>query len=226
MKILIVEDDAQLAELLRRGLSSAGHAVTVTTDGASGLQTAQALCFDVIVLDVMLPSVDGLTLTRRIRDTGDSVAILMLTARDASSDIVRGLDLGADDYLTKPFSFDVLKARLRVIERRLGSRNTDTLRVGDLTLDVATHEVMRAGRRVVLTRKEFEMLEYLMQRTGRIVSRDSLIEAIWGPGSEVGSNTIDVFIFQLRSKLESGGASRLIQTVRGFGYTLREGEGA
>lgn len=226
MKILIVEDDAQLAELLRRGLSSAGHAVTVTTDGAAGLQAAQAQRFDVILLDLMLPSIDGLTLARRIRDSGDPVAILMLTARDAASDIVRGLDLGADDYLTKPFSFDVLKARLRVIERRLGSQSADTLRVGDLTLDLPTHEVMRGGQSIVLTRKEYEMLEYLMRRAGRIVSRDSLIEAIWGVDSDVGSNTIDVFIFQLRSKLESGGASRLIQTVRGFGYTLREGERA
>jgi DNA-binding response OmpR family regulator len=224
MTILVVEDDAKMAELLRRGLSNEGHNVTIATDGATGLEQAQSRNFEVILLDIMLPGVDGLTIAKRLRSAGNRVPVLMLTARDAVSDIVRGLDLGADDYLTKPFSFEVLKARLRVIARRTASENGPDLHFSDLTLNIQTHEVNRAGNPVVLTRKEYEILEYLMRRAGRIVSRDSLIEAIWGLDRDVGHNTVDVFIFQLRNKLEAGGATRLIQTVRGFGYTLREGE--
>ena len=224
MKILVVEDDAKMAELLRRGLTSDGHLVTIATDGHTGLAEAQSRNFEVVLLDIMLPGMDGLTIAKRLRSAGNRVPVLMLTARDAVADIVRGLDVGADDYLSKPFSFDVLRARLRVIARRIASENRSDLQISDLTLNTETHEVIRAGKPVVLTRTEYEILEYLMRRAGRIVSRDSLIEAIWGLDRDVGHNTVDVFIFQLRNKLEAGGASRLIQTVRGFGYTLREGE--
>lgn len=213
-----------MAELLRRGLAKEGHAVTVATSGDAGFAEAQSRNFDAILLDVMLPGIDGLTITKRLRAAGNRVPVLMLTARDAAPDIVRGLDLGADDYLTKPFSFDVLTARLRVIGRRIASESGPVLHISDLTLNTQTHEVHRAGKAIVLTRTEYEILEYLMRRAGRIVSRDSLIEAIWGFDREVGHNTIDVFIFQLRNKLEAGGAGRLIQTVRGFGYTVRETE--
>lgn len=224
MKILVVEDDAKMAELLRRGLASEGHLVTVATDGSTGLAEAQSRSFDVVLLDVMLPGLDGLAVAKRLRSAGNRKPVLMLTARDAVSDIVRGLDVGADDYLTKPFSFEVLSARLRVIARRVASETGPVLQLADLTLNTQTHEVNRGGKAVVLTRTEYEMLEYLMRRAGRIVSRDSLIEAIWGFDREVGHNTVDVFIFQLRSKLEAGGTGRLIQTVRGFGYTMRETE--
>lgn len=213
-----------MAELLRRGLTREGHSVTVAIDGSGGLEDAQARTFDVIVLDIMLPSMDGLTVARRLRSAGNRIPILMLTGRDAAGDIVRGLDAGADDYLTKPFSFEVLTARLRVIARRIATESGPLLQVADLTMNTQTHDVCRAGKTLVLTRTEFEMLEYLMRRAGRIVSRDSLIEAIWGFDRDVGHNTVDVFIFQLRSKIESGGAGRLIQTVRGFGYTIRESE--
>jgi DNA-binding response OmpR family regulator len=224
MRILVVEDDAKMAQLLRRGLMGQGHTVEVAMDGNKGLEKAQSLPFDAIVLDVMLPGMDGLHVARRLRATGIRVPILMLTARDSASDIVRGLDVGADDYLTKPFSFEVLAARLRVIARRTVGDSEILLQIADLTLNTETHEVHRGKRPLVLTRTEFVLLEHLMRRAGRIVSRDHLIEAVWGTDREVGRNTLDVFIFQLRSKLESGGARRLLQTVRGFGYTMRETE--
>jgi DNA-binding response OmpR family regulator len=224
MRILVVEDDAKMAELLRRGLVGKGHIVDVATDGIKGLEKSQTLLFDAIVLDIMLPGLDGLTLARRLRGGGVRVPILMLTARDSVPDIVRGLDAGADDYLTKPFSFEVLAARLRVIARRTAIESASVLQVADLTVNTETHEVHRGKRSLVLTRTEFVLLEYLMRREGRVVSRDHLIEAVWGIDRDVGSNTVDVFISQLRSKIESDSSSRLIQTVRGFGYTLRETE--
>jgi len=224
MRILIVEDDAKMAELLRRGLVAEGHSVEVAPDGINGLEKAQSQPFDAVVLDVMLPGANGIQVARQLRARRLKVPILMLTARDAASDIVRGLDAGADDYLPKPFSFEVLAARLRVIGRRTANDSSPTLQLADLSLNNDTHEVHRAGRLISLTRTEFVLLEYLLQRAGRIVSRDSLIEAVWGIDRDVESNTVDVFIFQLRSKLEEGGASRLIQTIRGFGYSARESE--
>jgi two-component system response regulator MprA len=224
MRILVVEDDARMAELLRRGLTHEGHEVTVAPDGINGLEAAQKESFDTILLDIMLPVLDGLAVARRLRTNGIRTPILMLTSRDSISDIVRGLDVGADDYLTKPFSFEVLSARLRAIARRISPKDTSLLQVGDLTLNTETHEVQRAGMPVALTPTEYIMLEHLMQRAGRVVSRDSLIEAVWGMNREVGHNTVDVFIFQLRSKIEGAGTGRLIQTVRGFGYTIRETE--
>jgi two-component system OmpR family response regulator len=224
MRILVVEDDAKMAELLRRGLTDQGHTVDVAPDGFKGLEKAQAMPLDVIVLDVMLPGVDGLQVAKRLRASGIRTPILMLTARDSVPDVVRGLDVGADDYLTKPFSFEVLAARLRVIARRTSTESSCVLQVSDLTLNTEAHEVHRGKRALVLTRTEFVILEHLMRRAGRVVSRDDLIEAAWGIDRDVESNTLDVFIFQLRSKIEAGGASRLIQTVRGFGYTVRETE--
>ena len=223
MRILVVEDDSRMAELLRRGLTAEGHTVDIALDGLRGLEKAQQWTFDALVLDVMLPGLDGLALARRLRGAGSKVPILMLTARDAVKDVVRGLDNGADDYLTKPFSFEVLAARLRAMVRRNApAASSQLLQLADLTLDTESHEVRRAGRPVVLTRTEYLLLEHLMQRAGRVVSRTDLIDAVWGADHEVESNALDVFIFQLRSKLESHGARRLIQTVRGFGYAARE----
>jgi DNA-binding response OmpR family regulator len=224
MRILVVEDDAKMAELLRRGLVGQGHSVDVAADGIQGLEKSQAMPFDAIVLDVMLPGIDGLHLAKRLRASGARVPILMLTARDSVPDIVRGLDVGADDYLTKPFSFEVLAARLRVIARQKAGESKSVLRVADLTLNTETHEVHRGKKPVGLTRTEFLLLEHLMRRAGRVVSRDHLREAGWGIARDVESNTLEVFISQLRSKTEAGGAGRLIQTVRGFGYTVRENE--
>jgi DNA-binding response OmpR family regulator len=224
MRILVVEDDAKMAELLRRGLSREGHSVDIAGDGLKGLEKGRSRPFDAIVLDIMLPGLDGLTVARSLRSSGIGTPILMLTARDSVPDIVRGLDVGADDYLTKPFSFEVLAARLRVISRRSAGESGSILQVADLTLDTQTHEIHRGGRPITLTRTEFVLLDHLMRRAGRVVSRHDLIEAVWGIDRDVESNTLDVFIFQLRSKLETGGAGRLIQTVRGFGYTVRESE--
>ena len=224
MRILVVEDDIQLAKLLSRGLAGQGHAVDVAWDGIKGLEKSQNVSYDSIVLDVMLPGIDGLTLIRRLRAGGVRTPVLMLTARDSPQDVVRGLDVGADDYLTKPFSFEVLAARLRVIARRNASATDKVLQVADLVVNTETHEVNRGKRPLVLTRTEFVLLELLMRRAGRVVSRDDLTEAVWGIDREVESNTLDVFIFQLRGKIESSGGSRLIQTVRGYGYTVRETE--
>jgi len=224
MRILVVEDDAKMAELLRRGLVGQGHSVDVETDGLRGLEKSQAMPFDAIVLDIMLPGIDGLHVAKRLRARGVRIPILMLTARDSVPDVVRGLDMGADDYLTKPFSFEVLAARLRVIARQKANESTSVLQIADLTLNTETHEIHRGKNPVILTRTEFLLLKYLMHRAGRVVSRDDLIEAVWGTERDVVDNTIDVYIFQLRSKIEAGGTSRLIQTVRGFGYTLRENE--
>jgi two-component system, OmpR family, response regulator MprA len=224
MRILVIEDDAKMAELLRRGLSTEGHTVEIAGDGLKGLEKGQSTAFDAIVLDIMLPGLDGLSVARRLRSGGVRVPILMLTARDSVPDIVRGLDVGADDYLTKPFSFEILAARLRVIARRVAGESGSILQVADLTLDTQTHEVHRRGRPILLTRTEFVLLDHLMRRAGRVVSRDDLIEAVWGIDRDVESNTLDVFIFQLRNKIEAGGGSRLVQTVRGFGYTMRESE--
>jgi len=224
MRILVVEDDAKMAELLRRGLTGQGHSVDIAPDGVKGLEKSRATSFDAIVLDVMLSGIDGLHVAKRLRASGDRVPILMLTARDSVPDIVRGLDVGADDYLTKPFSFEVLAARLRVIARNRANESRSVLQVSDLTLNTGTHEVYRARKPVALTRTEFLLLEHLMRRAGRVVSRDNLRDAGWGIIRDVESNTLEVFISQLRSKIEAGGASRLIQTVRGFGYTVRESE--
>ena len=224
MRILVVEDDAQMAELLRKGLARQGHAVDIAGDGPRGLEMGQSLPFDVIVLDIMLPGFDGLTVARRLRSSGIRTPILMLTARDSPRDIVRGLDVGADDYLTKPFSFEVLSARLRVIGRRLANQSASVFRIGDLTLCTDAHEVERGGRSITLSRKEYLILEYLMRHIGRIVPRSDLVEAVWGNERAVENNTVDVFIFQLRNKIEASGGRRLLQTVRGFGYTMRESE--
>jgi DNA-binding response OmpR family regulator len=222
MQILVIEDDLKMAELLRRGLTREGHSVEVTGDGRHGIELARSQAFDSIILDIMLPGLDGYNVARQLRAEGSSLPILMLTGRDATPDIVRGLDAGADDYLTKPFSFEILAARMRVIARRVAAPNEEILHVADLTLDSASHVVQRNGHTIKLTPTEFILLEYLMRRAGRVVSRDALMEAVWGIDRDVEPNTVDVFVFQLRTRIEAGGARRLIQTVRGFGYTMRE----
>ena len=224
MQILVVEDDAKAANLLRRGLTGKGHTIDVADDGIKCFTKSQKLRFDAIVLDLKLAGLDCLTLIRSLRSGGVSVPILMLTPCDSVSDVVRGLDAGADDYLTKPFSFEVLAARLAVIARRTAKESTSTLRVADLTVNAETHCVRRGRRSLSLTRTEFTLLEHLMRRAGRVVLRDDIIESVWGFDREIGNNTLDVFILQLRGKLEFGGDSRLIETVRGFGYRMTTGD--
>jgi DNA-binding response OmpR family regulator len=224
MRVLIVEDDARMSELLRQGLEEEGHAVVVAGDGETGLAMAQAGEFDVVVLDVMLPKLDGIKVAKRLREERNATPILMLTARDDTADIVKGLDSGADDYLTKPFSLEVLLARLRAVSRRGPIAQPVQLRVGDLELDTATREVRRAGVKVNLSKTEYTLLELLMRRAGQVVRRETIMESVWGYGAEVEDNTLDAFVRLLRNKVEPRGTTRLVKTVRGVGYTVREGE--
>ena len=224
MRILIVEDDQKLARQLQKGLAEQGYTATLAFEGHEGLHTARSEPFDVFVLDVMLPGIDGFSLVRRLRASGSVTPILLLTARDTAEDIVMGLDAGADDYLTKPFSFKVLVARLRALSRRKQVEPRTHLHIEDLVLDSPRHEVKRAGVPIPLTPREFELLELLLRNSGRVLTRSRLIEAVWGSERDVESNTLDVFISQLRTKLEAAGMSKLIHTIRGIGYTLREEE--
>jgi DNA-binding response OmpR family regulator len=224
MRILFVEDDREVADYVSRGLEEENNTVTVSFDGMSALQAAQSSSFDVIVLDVMLPFLDGFEVTRRLRARSITTPILLLTARDTPQDVVRGLDAGADDYLTKPFSFEVLLARLRARTRVGATGAGSKLRFSDLAIDLETHEVRRGKRLLNLTRTEFSILECLTRSAGRVVTRQRLIESVWGPDREVGNNNLDVFIRFLRTKVDSAGQPRLIQTVRGVGYRLRESE--
>lgn len=221
MQVLVVEDERRMAQLLRQGLEEEGHSVIVAGDGSEGLEIAQSHIFDVIVLDVMLPGLDGFSVARKLRSGNNQTPILMLTARDATHDIVDGLNLGADDYLVKPFSFEVLLARLRAVSRRGAIAQPPVLQLADLSLDASARDVSRGGRKIALTRTEFGLLEVLMKRAGRVVTREHLIESVWGFDSEVRSNTLDAFIRLLRDKVDMEGETKLIQTVRGVGYCLR-----
>lgn len=222
MWILVVEDDIPMGELLRQGLEESNHSVALARDGVEGWHAARTSNFDAVILDVMIPGMNGIDLARRLRESGFDTPILMLTARDAPADVVRGLDAGADDYLTKPFSFKVLLARLRAISRRAPRPPVSVLEIDDLTLDPASRQVLRGGLPVSLTATEFRVLEFLMRRAGHAASRSSIIEAVWGFEEDVEPNTVDVFIKSLRDKIDCGHDRKLIQTMRGYGYILRE----
>jgi two-component system response regulator MprA len=221
-RILVIEDDSQIADLLRRGLIYEGYAVEVAADGESGLSAARDRPPDMVLLDLMLPGVAGLTVCRRLR-AASAVPILILTAKEAVPDRVAGLDAGADDYLVKPFNFDELLARIRALLRRHQRAGApDELRFADLTVNLGGREVRRGNRRIELTAREFEMLALFMQNPRQVLTRDVLYDRIWGYDFGGESNIIEVYIRYLRSKLEEHGAPRLIQTVRGVGYALRE----
>jgi len=224
MKLLVVEDEARMADLLRKGLTEEGHLVTCACDGAEGLALAKAYEFDIIILDVMMPKLSGYDMAKRLRAERMRTPILMLTARDSVPDIVKGLDLGADDYMTKPFSFDELVARLRAVKRRALAAEDTHLRVADLVIDPASREVKRGEERVLLTRTEYSLLERLMYRCGKVVSRRSLIESVWGFDRDIEENTLDAFMHLLRNKIDSPGRPKLIHTVRGVGYMIRAEE--
>ncbi len=221
MKILVVEDDLRMADLLRQALEEEGHAVTIAADGCAGYDLAASYGFDLLILDVMLPGMDGFTIARRLRAAQNQAPILMLTARDAAADIVQGLDLGADDYLTKPFALDVLFARVRAVARRGPIAQPVCLQTGDLTLNPGTREVWRGARVIHLTRTEFAVLELLMRCAGRVVTRDAAIESVWRTDADIESNTLDAFVRLLRAKVELSGEPKLIHTVRGVGYCVR-----
>jgi DNA-binding response OmpR family regulator len=222
MRILIVEDEPQMAEQLRKGLEREGYAVLLAHDGQEALDLARSVDHDLMILDWMLPKVDGRQVARRLREAKISTRILMLTARDAPPDIVEGLDCGADDYLVKPFAFEVLLARLRALARRVPDARPAVLSVADLVLDPAAHTVKRAGREIGLSTKEFSLLHSLMRRPGQTLPRRTLIETVWGYENTIESNTLDAFIHLLRAKIEAPAQRKLIHTVRGIGYCIRE----
>jgi DNA-binding response OmpR family regulator len=222
MKLLVVEDERRLAGILKEGLGEAGYIVDVALDGEQGQALALTGEYDVILLDVMLPGRDGVDVCREIRRRQIDVAILMLTARDTLEDKVRGLDCGADDYLTKPFEFPELLARVRSLLRRSTRSRSQVLKVADLEIDIATHEVRRAGERIRLTAKEYALLEYLAYNAGRVLTRDQILAHVWPSDFDGFSNTVDVFIRYLRRKIDDGHTQKLIQTVIGSGYTLKE----
>jgi DNA-binding response OmpR family regulator len=224
-RVLLVEDEVKLAEALAQGLTRAQYTVDVALDGEDGLAYARAAPYDVIVLDVMLPKIDGFEVCRRLRAAGISTRILMLTARDAVRDRIAGLDSGADDYLVKPFAFGELLARIRALLRRDSAASEGVLRVAELTLEPAAQRVQWAGRPIDLTAREYRVLETLMRRPGWIVSRESLIESVWGfdfADTSETSNLVEVYVGRVRRKLAEHGAPALIQTIRNAGYRLRE----
>ena len=222
MHVLIVEDEKKMAELLKKGLEEENHSVSLAFDGRDALEMAQALEYDAIVLDLMLPGIDGFEVARRLRKGGNKTPILVLTARDTVPDVVKGLDIGADDYMTKPFSFEEFLARLRSVSRRGSAPRPTLLQVGDLILNPASHEVTRAGEEISLSRTEFRLLEFLMRRAGRVVPRNTIVLSVWDANDDVEENTLDAFISLLRNKVDKDRKVKLIQTVRGTGYTIRD----
>lgn len=221
MRVLVVEDEARMAGLLKRALQEEGHAVDIASDGPEGLWLATENAYEAIVLDVMLPGLDGIQLCRRLRESGSWVPVLLLTARDGVGDRVRGLDAGADDYLVKPFSLLELAARLRALARRGGRPRPAVLAEGDLRLDPAAKRAWRAGTEVQLTPKEFALLEFFLRHPGRVLTRSQIIEAVWDFAYDGGSNVVDQYVKYLRRKVDVPFGRHDIETVRGMGYRLR-----
>ena len=221
MRILIVEDEKKIADFIKRGLREENYAVDAALDGLEGLRMAEENPSDLVILDVMLPGMDGLTLCAKLREHGFAKPILMLTAKDLVEDKVKGLDSGANDYLTKPFAFEELLARVRALLRKTPDQPSTTLKAGDLELDLRTHKALRAGRELVLSVKEFALLEYLLRNQGAIVTRTMISEHVWDINFDTATNVIDVYINYLRRKIDDGRAKKLIHTVRGKGYILK-----
>ncbi len=223
MYVLVVEDDERVARIVARGLTEAGNRVEVAHDGLDGLQRALSGAFDIVLLDILLPQMDGLTVCRNLRKQRVRTPILMLTARDSVPDKVRGLDAGADDYLAKPFSMDELHARIRALVRRAAEEPDDqALHVADLTLDLGARLARRGGQSIELTTKEFEVLEYLMRHRGQVLTKSQLSDHVWGYDATLTSNVVETYIHYLRNKVDRGFQRPLIRTIRGVGYSIRE----
>jgi len=222
MRILIVEDDKKVGAFLEKGLKEEQYAVDVCRDGEEAMDLAMVNPYDVIVLDIMLPKKDGFAVCRELRQAGVLTPILMLTAKDTVEDKVAGLTEGADDYLTKPFSFEELLARIRALLRRSQDYKTKVLKVADLELDPARRQAIRAGRKIPLTGKEYALLEYMMRNKGRVLTESMIIEHVWDMNYEGTSNIVNVYINYLRKKIDEAAPVKLIQTVRGYGYMIDE----
>ena len=222
MRILLVEDDQKVASFIRKGLEEEGYAVDVAAEGEAGLFMGLDRLHDLIILDVMLPKKPGFQVLRELRQAKVATPVLMLTARDTVEDKVQGLDAGADDYLTKPFVFAELLARVRALLRRRAEARSPKLQVADLVLDPATRSVTRGGQPITLTNREFALLEYLMRNAGRVLTRTAITEHVWDYDFDSGTNVIDVYVNYLRKKIDAGHEPKLLHTVRGVGYVLRE----
>jgi two-component system copper resistance phosphate regulon response regulator CusR len=220
MKILVVEDEPKTARYLKKGLGEAGFVVDVAADGGQALHFAQELPFDLIVLDIMLPGLDGWEVLSRLREGGQQTPVLFLTARDAVPDRVKGFQLGADDYLVKPFAFSELLARVRSLMRRVPMRQPDLIRVADLEIDIVRHRASRSGQRLDLTAKEFLLLSLLARRAGEVLSRTLIAEAVWDMNFDSDTNVVDVNVRRLRAKVDDPFPAKLIRTIRGVGYVL------
>ncbi len=223
MRVLVVEDEKKVAAFIKRGLEEEGYAVDIAHDGAEGALFASEASYDLLILDVMLPKKDGLTLVKELRQTGKHTPVLMLTARDTTDDILAGLDAGSDDYLTKPFAFAELSARVRALVRRSVMERGAELTFADLRMDPVSHQVWRGTREIDLTAKEYGLLELLMRNPNTVLSRTTIAEQVWEHAFDTFTNIIDVYVNYLRKKVDRGFDRKLIHTVRGQGYVLREG---
>ena len=223
MRLLVIEDEHRIAQALKEGLEQESYAVDVCHDGEDGYNTASADEYDLIILDVMLPGMDGIEVCRKLRAEGNHTPILMLTAKDQNHDIVHGLDAGADDYLPKPFSFEVLLARVRALMRRPNESIGEILKVGKLTLNTNTHEVKRSGQSIKLSSKEYSLLEYMLRNKGQVLSKNNIMSHVWDFDANILPNTVEVFVTYVRAKVDKPFKdAELIQTVRGFGYKIGE----
>ena len=221
MRILVVEDERKVASFVRQGLQEEGHAVEIAADGAAALELLEeAPAYDLVILDLMLPKRDGFEVLKTLRQQRSQSPVLVLTARDSVSDKVRGLDLGADDYLTKPFAFDEFLARVRALLRRGAGQRAPVFKLDDLSLDPATRQVTRGSRRIILTAREYALLEYFLRNVGRVLTRPMIAQHVWGLDFDTESNIIDVYVGYLRRKIDGEGERRLLHTVRGAGYML------
>ena len=221
MRILVIEDEAKVASFIRRALEEEGYAVDACADGAKGLDLASAGCYDLVILDLMLPGLPGIEVLKTLRKDQVSVPVLILTAQSQVNQKVKGLDAGADDYLTKPFAIEELLARVRVLLRRGSGEAAGVLQIEDLVLNPASREVTRGGRRIELTAKEYALLEYLMRNTGRVLTRPMIAEHVWNQDFDTFTNVIDVYVNYLRNKIDRGQDRKLIHTIRGSGYALK-----
>ncbi len=222
MRILIVEDETKVASFIKRGLEEEHYAVDVAEDGKEAVELVDSYDYDLAILDIMLPELDGLSVLSHIRSVGKSTPVILLTAKDMVEDKVKGLDMGADDYLTKPFAFEELLARIRVLLRRGKPEESLKLSIADLVLDPVTHKVTRDGNKISLTAKEYSLLEYLLRNQGRVLTRTMISEHVWDIKHDTFTNVIDVYINYLRNKIDKGHSKKLLHTIRGVGYKLEE----